>query len=71
MRIVIMGVDLPVYALLLTTELFLGGLQLLSIGVLDVYLDRDFIKAKGWPLYVIESTYTPASPPHPALITID
>jgi glycosyltransferase involved in cell wall biosynthesis len=55
------GIDIPGYASLLTVVLFLGGLQLLSIGVLGEYLGRLFIEVKGRPLYIVESTYPPAS----------
>jgi len=65
------GIDLPGYASLLTVVLFLGGLQLLSIGVLGEYLGRLFIEAKNRPLYVVESTYPPAPLPHPAEIKPD
>ena len=58
-RTLILGIDMPGYASLLTTVLFLGGLQLLSIGVLGEYLGRLFIEVKGRPLYVIDSTYPP------------
>jgi len=49
------GIDIPGYASLLTVVLFLGGLQLLSIGVLGEYLGRLFIEVKGRPLYVVEA----------------
>jgi len=54
-----LGIDIPGYASLLTVVLFLGGLQLLSIGVLGEYLGRLFIEVKGRPLYVVDSTYPP------------
>jgi len=61
------GIDIPGYASLLTVVLFLGGLQLLSIGVLGEYLGRLFIEAKGRPLYVIESVYPPLPSSQPAV----
>ena len=65
-RTLILGVDIPGYASLLTIVLFLGGIQLLSIGVLGEYLGRLFIEVKGRPLYVVESIYPPASLPQSA-----
>ena len=59
LRVLILGVDLPGYASLLTVILFLGGLQLLSLGVIGEYIGRIFIEVKGRPLYVVESIYQP------------
>ena len=66
-RVLTQGIDIPGYASLLTVVLFLGGLQLLSIGVLGEYLGRLFIEVKGRPLYVVASTYPPASPQRAAV----
>ena len=41
---------------LIITMLFIGGVQLISIGVLGQYIGRIFEEAKNRPLYVIEST---------------
>lgn len=71
LRTLIMGIDLPGYASLLTTVLFLGGLQLLSIGVLGEYLGRLFVEAKRRPLYLIESTYPPELSKHHVVVEID
>jgi len=56
-RTLLLGVDVPGYASLLTTVLFLGGVQLLSIGVIGEYLGRFFIEVKGRPLYVVDSVH--------------
>ena len=55
LRTLILGVELPGYASLLTTVLFLGGIQLLSIGILGEYIGRVMLETKGRPLFVIES----------------
>jgi len=60
-RTLILGIVIPGYASLLTVVLFLGGVQLLSIGVLGEYLGRLFIEVKARPLYVVDSTYPPAA----------
>lgn len=36
--------------------LFFGGIQLLSIGILSVYVSKIYREVKGRPLYIIEST---------------
>ena len=56
-RTVIVGVDLPGYASLLTTVLFLGGIQLIGIGVLGEYLGRTYIESKRRPRYIVEDEY--------------
>ena len=48
--------DVPGYATLAVAIFFLGGLQLLSIGVLGEYIARIFTETKRRPLFVIEET---------------
>jgi len=55
-RTMIYGVDVPGYASLLVTMLFLGGLQLFSLGILGEYVGRIFVEAKHRPLYIVRST---------------
>ncbi len=55
LRTLSQGVDLPGYASLLTVVLFLGGLQLLSLGILGEYVGRIYTEAKGRPIYLIRS----------------
>ena len=52
-RTLVFGVQVPGYASLMVAVLFLGGLQLLSLGVLGEYVGRILIEAKARPLYVI------------------
>lgn len=56
-RTLIAGVDLPGYASLMVVILFLGGIQLISLGVLGEYLGRVFIEVKQRPIYLIDKVY--------------
>jgi glycosyltransferase involved in cell wall biosynthesis len=57
LRTLIQGVDLPGYASMLTTILFLGGIQLIGIGVLGEYLGRTYKEAKRRPRYIVDDEY--------------
>lgn len=52
-RTMLFGVQVAGYASLMVAILFLGGLQLLSLGVLGEYVGRLLVEAKQRPLYVI------------------
>jgi glycosyltransferase involved in cell wall biosynthesis len=62
-RTLLWGVDMPGYASLFTAVLFLGGIQLLSIGIIGEYIGRMFIEMKRRPLYVVEGSYSAEHPP--------
>lgn len=53
LRTLIFGVDVPGYASLMVGMLFLGGVQLLSLGILGEYMGRIFSEVKRRPLYLI------------------
>ncbi len=52
-RTLVFGIDVPGYASLIVSVLFLGGLQLLSLGILGEYVGRILTETKQRPLYVI------------------
>jgi len=56
LRTLIMGVDWPGYASLMSAVLFFGSVQLISIGVLGEYIGRLYVEVKGRPVYVVESS---------------
>lgn len=67
-KTLLLGRDVPGYASLMTVVLFLGGIQLLSLGVLGEYIARLFVEAKGRPVYVVDRIYgrPPSDTPAPA-----
>lgn len=56
-RTAILGIDVPGYASLMTVIIFLGGLQLIGIGVLGEYLGRNFMESKRRPAFLIRKIY--------------
>lgn len=52
LRTIIMGIDLPGYASLMVVVLFLGGIQLLSLGIIGEYLARLCLETKQRPIYL-------------------
>ncbi len=52
-RTIVHGIDVPGYASLMVMILFLGGLQLLSLGIIGEYLGRVYDEVKARPLYVV------------------
>jgi len=51
------GVDVPGYASILVTVLFLGGIQLIGIGILGEYIGRIYMETKQRPVYLIRAKY--------------
>lgn len=56
-RTMVHGVDIPGYASLLVAILFMGSLQLISIGVLGEYVGRVYAESKHRPIYFIRKKY--------------
>lgn len=57
LKTLIFGVDLPGYASLAVIMLFLGGIQLIGIGILGEYIGRIYSESKRRPSYIIEGEY--------------
>jgi glycosyltransferase involved in cell wall biosynthesis len=59
LRVLLHGVDTPGFASLFVAVTFLGGLQLLGIGVIGEYLGRTYIESKRRPVYLVRRIYEP------------
>ncbi|WP_409756688.1 glycosyltransferase family 2 protein [Aestuariivirga sp.] len=59
-RTLVFGIDVPGYASTLVVILFLGGIQLLGLGLIGEYLSRVYREVKRRPIYIIdESDFKP------------
>ncbi len=56
LEVIIFGKSVPGYASLLIVSLFLGGLQLIFIGILGTYLGKTYTETKNRPLYIEKET---------------
>lgn len=51
------GVHTPGYASTISVVLFLGGIQLISLGVIGGYVSRIYTELKHRPIYLVEDIY--------------
>ena len=54
----ITGIDIPGYATIIVLILFLGGMQLLCIGIIGEYVGRTFEQSKNRPIYITKEILT-------------
>jgi len=63
-RTILYGVDVPGYASIVVIVLFLGGVQLLCLGMIGEYLGRLYIEAKDRPLFIVADVFENDSEAH-------
>ena len=56
-RTLVLGIEVPGYASLLVAVLFLGSLQLLSVGLLGEYIGRVYLETKQRPIYIVRREF--------------
>ena len=54
LQTVLYGKDVPGYASIITAILFMGGIQLLSIGILSEYTSKIYLEIKNRPKYIVK-----------------
>lgn len=54
LQTLIYGKDVPGYASIITAILFMGGVQLISIGILSEYISKMYLEIKKRPKYIIK-----------------
>jgi glycosyltransferase involved in cell wall biosynthesis len=54
-KTLVFGIDVPGYESIIVTILFLGGVQLITLGIIGHYLGRVFNEVKGRPLFIVRS----------------
>ena len=58
-RTLIYGTDLPGYPSMMVTMMFLGGMQLIALGIIGEYLGRVVYEVKQRPIYLVQEVLLP------------
>jgi len=59
LSVLIRGIDVPGYASVMVAVTFLGGLQLVGIGIMGEYIGRTYVESKRRPIYLVRRLYEP------------
>jgi len=51
------GIEVPGYASLLSVVLFIGGVNMIGLGILGEYIGRIYLETKRRPLYIVSKEY--------------
>jgi glycosyltransferase involved in cell wall biosynthesis len=57
LRTLFFGIDVPGYASLMVAILFLGGIQIITLGIFGEYISRIYEEVKLRPLYLVRNSY--------------
>ena len=55
-KVLFFGIAAPGYASIMVVMLFLGGIQMLSLGILGEYIGSIYYEVKGRPIYIVKET---------------
>lgn len=55
-KTILLGKDIPGYASIITLLLFIGGIIILSCGILGEYISKIYMEVKNRPIYIIRET---------------
>ena len=69
LRTMVSGVDVPGYASLMVAVVFMGGVQLVVLGIIGEYLGRLYSEAKQRPLYIVDEVLGLEPPDLPSVVT--
>ena len=53
LRTLLFGVDVAGYASIMVAVLFMGGINLMTLGIIGEYLGRTYTEVKRRPLYIV------------------